>query len=77
MPRLLSAPYCVVVVCGMREREVRGRDGGGAALICCSIRKITFLLMSPSGRLLYLVVCAGYLFLSEGCYENSIQMNQK
>lgn len=34
-----------------------GEREGGSALICCYIRKITFLLMYPSGHLLYLVVC--------------------
>lgn len=53
---------------GLQDGEMagggeRGRDGGGSALICCYIRKITFLLMYPSGRLLYLVVCPACLFV--------------
>lgn len=70
MARLPSAPYCLVAAAGWRdgrrrgERE-RGRDEGGSALICCYIRKITFLLMYPSGRLLYLVVCSVDLFVFE------------
>lgn len=52
-----------------RRRGVRetGRDGGGSALICCYIRKITFLLMYPSGHLLYLVVCPVCLCLRMHC----------
>lgn len=48
----------------MERWQEEGTEGGmEEALICCYIRQITFLLMYPSGRLLYLVVCPVYLFV--------------
>lgn len=69
---VISSVHGQITVCsilsggGLQDGEMagggdRGRDGGG--LICCYIRKITFLLMYPSGRLLYLVVCPVFLFV--------------
>lgn len=66
---VISSVHGQITVCsilsggGLQDGEMagggdRGRDGGG--VICCYIRKITFLLMYPSGRLLYLVVCPAF-----------------
>lgn len=47
--------YCLLHIVWWRASGSTGE--GDSALICCYIRKITFLLMYPSGHELCLVVC--------------------
>lgn len=68
---VISSVHGQITVCsilsggGLQDGGTAGGVEGGReeALIRCYIRKITFLLMYPSGRLLYLVVFPVFLFV--------------